>query len=105
MILIELQPIAPARQALRLQLIVDCARETDASIAHYRRLRPPHRRVDTGFILEKKSGAIVGSFITNYPDCARRTDTFSFSTIINIDKSKKRKKNLQLSRFMFIYWV
>ena len=46
MILIELQPIAPARQALRLHIIVDCARETNASIAYYR--------------------AIVGTFVANY---------------------------------------
>ena len=32
-ILIELQPIAPARQTLQLHIIADCTRETDASIA------------------------------------------------------------------------
>ena len=48
------------------RIIADCDRETVASIAHYRRLRPRNRRVDTGFILEKKSGAIVGTFIANY---------------------------------------
>ena len=95
------------------RITADCARKTGASIAHYRRLRPrnkrvdcvlppiapvtelraPHRRIDTGFILKKKSGAIVGSFIANYrrlrPMDGRtdgRTDTFSFSTIIYIDK-------------------
>ena len=50
-ILIELQPIAPARQALRLDIIVDC-RHTDAS-----------KRVS---FWEKKSGAIVGTIIANY---------------------------------------
>ena len=90
------------------RITADCARKTGASIAHYRRLRPrnrrvdfalptiapakelraPHRRVDTGFILEKKSGAIVGTFVANYRRLRPmdgRTDTFSISTIINID--------------------
>ena len=105
------------------RITADCARETGASIAHYRRLGPrnrradcalppitparelsaPHRRVDTGFILEKKSGAIVSSFIANYcwlRPADGRTDTFSFSTIINIDAFVQSKFLSFLAKFI-----
>ena len=71
-ILIELLPIAPARHTLRLHIIVDSARETDASIPHYRRLRQPDsraRHTDASIRVsfwKKKLGAIVGTFIANY---------------------------------------
>ena len=95
MILIELQPIAPAKQALRLHIIVDCARETNASIAYYRRLRPSQscaRHTDASIRVSfwKKNRAQSSVLLLQITaDCARwtdvRTDTFSFSTIINID--------------------
>ena len=84
MILIELQPIAPARQALRLHIIVDCARETDASIAHYRRLRPPEncaRHTDASIRVSfwKKNRAQSSVVLLQITaDCARRTDGHFF---------------------------
>ena len=73
------------------RITADCSCETDASIApagKVSRLRLQHRRVDTGFILDKKSGAIGGTFIA-YCHLLRpadvRTDTFSISTIIYIN--------------------
>ena len=93
MILIELQPIAPERQALRLHIIVDCAakqmrrlRITADCARHRVACATQTRRY--GFHFEKKIGAIVGTFGANYRrlrPADRRTDTFSISTIINID--------------------
>ena len=80
MILIELHPIAPARQALRLHIIVDCARETDASVAHYRRLRPQEdcaRHTDASIRVSfwKKNRAQSSVLLLQITaDCARRTD-------------------------------
>ena len=95
--MIELQPIATARQTLRLHIIVDCARETDASIAYYRWLRPPDssaRHTDASIRISfwkknRPQSSVLLLQIT--ADCTRRTDaltdTFSISTIININFS------------------
>ena len=48
------------------RITADCARHTDASIAHYRRLRPRNRHINNGFIVKKKSSAMGGTFIANY---------------------------------------
>ena len=92
-ILIELLPIAPARHTLRLHIIVDSARETDASIPHYRRLRQPDsraRHTDASIRVsfwKKKIGRNRRYFYCKLPPIAPggRMDTFSISTIINID--------------------
>ena len=60
MILIELQPIAPVRQTLRLHIIVNCARETDVSI------RVSFRKKN------RAQSSVLSLHIT--ADCARRTD-------------------------------
>ena len=68
-------------------------RETDASIAHYRRLRLPDSRerytdVQYGFHFGKKIGCNRQYFYCKLLPIAPggRTDTFSFWTIINKDK-------------------
>ena len=80
------------RQTIPLQIIVNCAREIDASIAHYCRLRPPdscvhHIDASIQFSFWKKNRAQLSAFLLQITaDCAQRTDTFSISIIINIDK-------------------
>ena len=54
-ILIELQPIAPAKQKRRIS--ADCGRQIVARATQTRRY---------GFNLRKKSSAIVGNFSVNY---------------------------------------
>ena len=88
-ILIELQPIAPVKLALRMHIIVECA------VKQTRRLRITAdcarqivaRATQTrqyGFHFEKM-GAIVGTFVANYRRLRPadghmdgRTDTFQF---------------------------
>ena len=83
-ILIELQSIAPAKLTRRLRLTFDCGRQKILSIARYRRLRQTLRY---GFHLGKKIGRNRRYFCCKLPPIAPggRTDTFSISTIINID--------------------
>ena len=77
------------------RITADCARETGASIAHYRRLRQPEscaRHADASIRVSfwKKNRAQSSVLLLQITaDCARRTDgrtdTFSISTIIYID--------------------
>ena len=73
------------------------------SIAPAGKSYAPHRRVDTGFILEKKIRRNHRYFCCKLPPIAPdgRTDTFSFSTIINID-IKVLGKELRLSGSLII---
>ena len=72
--MIELQSIAPMKLTRRLRFTSDCGRVDFALLpiaaakksSRLRVTADCARRFDTGFILEKKSGAIVGTFVANY---------------------------------------
>ena len=75
MILIELHPIAPTRQALRLRITADCTCQIVARATQTRRY---------GFHFRKKSGAILGTFIANYRQLrpADRRTLFQFRKLL-----------------------
>ena len=113
--MIELLPILSARQTLPLNVSADCVRETDASIARYRRSLPPKSHVDCALPPIAPDTSIRVSFwkknraqssvllLQITADCARRTYVCTDGHFFNFDNYIYRFYFVEKPKLLYLF--